>query len=167
MRNAECGVKNREWGFTLIELIVVIVILLILSAVIAPKITNVITGTRINTAARKIASDIRYAQSLAISAQTTYGVIFNPNPTNTYSLYQNTSATIITNPFSGGLYTVQLNTGEYDGITIWGSGSSEVKFDSLGSPTLGGGSSVIISNNGAAPTRAITVAANTGKVSIN
>jgi len=165
MRNAECGVKNREWGFTLIELIVVIVILLILSAVIAPKITDVITGTRINTAARKIASDIRYAQSLAISAQTTYGVIFNPNPTNTYSLYQNTSATIITNPFSGGLYTVQLNTGEYDGVTI--NGSYEVKFDSLGSPTLGGGSSVIISNNGAAPTRTITVAANTGKVSIN
>jgi len=158
-------IPNPYSGFTLIELIMVVVVLIVLATVIGPKISDTLKGTRVNTAARKIATDIRYAQSLAISTQALHGVIFNPNPANTYSIYSPSSANIIWNQFSGGLYTVQLNAGEYDGVTI--DGSYEVTFDALGSPTLGGGSSVTISAGGSAPVRTITVAASTGKVSIN
>jgi len=162
--NPQSRIPNPYSGFTLIELIMVVVVLLIIAAFIAPKMTGV-TGTRVNAAGRKISADIRYAQELAISTQTNHGVIFNASPTNTYSIYQGTTSTIITDSFTGGAYTVQLNAGDYDGVTI--DGGYQVEFDALGSPVTGGGSSVTISNGGSAPVRTITVAANTGKVSIN
>ena len=157
-------IPNPYSGFTLIELIMVIVVLLIVAAFVAPKITGV-TGTRVNAAARNISADIRYAQQLAISTQTNHGVIFNANPANTYSIYRGTTSTIITDSFTGAAYTVQLNTGDYSGVTI--NGGYTVEFDSLGSPITGGGSSVTVSAGGSAPVRTIAVAANTGKVSIN
>jgi len=162
--NPQSRIPNPHSGFTLIELIMVVVVLLVLAAVIAPRMTGV-TGTRVNAAARKISADIRYAQELAISTQTNHGVIFNASPTNTYSIYRGTSSTIITDSFTGGAYTVQLNTGDYGEVTI--DGGYQVEFDALGAPVTGGGTSVTISAGGLAPIRTITVAANTGKVSIN
>jgi len=164
LANPQSPVPNPYSGFTLIELIMVVVVLLVLAAVIAPKMTGV-TGTRVNAASRKISADIRYAQELAISTQTNHGVIFNASPANDYSIYQGTTSTIITDSFTGGAYTVQLNTGDYAGVTI--DSGYQVEFDSLGSPVTGGRSSVTISAGGSAPVRTITVAANTGKVSIN
>jgi prepilin-type N-terminal cleavage/methylation domain-containing protein len=164
LANPQSPVPNPYSGFTLIELIMVVVVLLIIAAFIAPKMTGV-TGTRVNAASRKISADIRYAQQLAISTQTNHGVIFNASPTNTYSIYRETTSTIITDSFTGGAYTVQLNTGDYGGVTI--DSGYQVEFDSLGSPVTGGGGSVTISNAGSEPIRTITVAANTGKVSIN
>jgi len=161
--NHESPTPDPQSGFTLIELIMVIAALLIIAAIVAPRITGV-TGTKVNGTARKIAADIRYAQQLAISTQTNHGVIFY-NSSDTYSIYRGTTSTIITDSFTGGAYTVQLNTGNYEGVTL--DGDYQVEFDALGSPVTGGGGSVTISAGGSAPVRTISVAANTGKVSIN
>lgn len=159
--------KSRIWypqsAFTFIEFIMVIVVLLIIAAIVIPKISGV-TGTRVNSAARKIAADIRYAQQLAITTQIRHGVIFNPE-FNNYSIYQTKPINIIFDPFKGGSYTIQLNNGEYEGVTI--DSKYQVEFDALGNPVIGGGGSVTISASGSAPVRVISVATNTGRVSIN
>lgn len=54
-------------GFNLAELAMIVLLVGIMSAVATPLVNNVIQRNRLNGAASKIASDLRYAQSLAVS----------------------------------------------------------------------------------------------------
>ena len=54
-------------GFNVAELAMVVLLVGIMGAVATPLINNVIQRNRLDGAARKIASDLRYAQSLAVS----------------------------------------------------------------------------------------------------
>ncbi len=68
--------KNR--GVTLIELIVVIVIIAIGAAFIAPNIGAWIPNYRLRSATRDIVSLMRTAQMKAVSSNRHYGVYFDP-----------------------------------------------------------------------------------------
>ena len=114
----EKKVKRQAKGFTLIELIIVIVLLLIIGATIAPRISDITLQTETNMAARKIAADIRYVRQLALATHHPHGVNFDGNPVNIYSLYWSSKEHIITNPYTGAHYTVQLNSGEFAGVTL-------------------------------------------------
>ena len=59
-------VNKNEKGFTIIELIIVIVIAGILSAIAIPKISS-ISDVDLYATARQVKSDIRFAQQLAMS----------------------------------------------------------------------------------------------------
>ena len=104
---------NRK-GVTLIELIVVIVIIGILGAFLAPNIGAWLPNYRLRGAARDIVSTMRTAQMRAVSTNLVYAVSFTSS---TYILkYQNTAGTwvnegatqklpsgvSITTPISGG-----------------------------------------------------------------
>jgi len=67
--------KNR--GFTLLELIVVLVIISLTSALAVPQLTGALSGTNSKTAAKKIAASLRYARSRAVSEKIIYIVILN------------------------------------------------------------------------------------------
>ena len=54
-------------GFNAAELAMVVLLVGIMGAVATPLVNNVIQRNRLDGAARKIASDLRYAQSLAVS----------------------------------------------------------------------------------------------------
>ncbi len=147
-------------GFTLIEFVLVLLLLLILSVVAVPKFTFV-QSARINAAARTIASDIRYAQSLAISTGKKHGVVFEATP-NQYYIYKETSSNIIKKPVSSDKFVIKLSD-DFPNAVI----DSDYKdiFDYLGAPATGGTFS--ISNNGSSPSKKISVLANTGMVQIN
>jgi general secretion pathway protein H len=63
-------------GFTLLELILVLVIMGFLTALVAPAITS-LSGLKLKTAARKVAAGLRYARSQAVTSGCDYQVVFD------------------------------------------------------------------------------------------
>ncbi len=58
---------NRPSGFSLLELIVVLVIIGMVSAFVGPKLAGSMTNMNLKTASKKIAAALRYARSQAVS----------------------------------------------------------------------------------------------------
>ncbi|MDP3259668.1 MAG: prepilin-type N-terminal cleavage/methylation domain-containing protein [Thermodesulfovibrionales bacterium] len=167
---------TRRQGFTLIETIMVMVIAVILAAVVAVRWSPFDT-IKLNSATRKVAGDIRYAQKIAISTQTRAAILFNANG---YDIYQNYASTILApspgDPCSdsGGNFQVAFNAGrcsDYSGVTttFTTSVANTIYFNSLGTPVdatgtaIVGNQTVTVTYKG---TNQITIDANTGRVSI-
>jgi type II secretion system protein H len=64
-------------GFTLIELIVVLVIISLMMALVTPRLIGSLTKMNLKTSAQKISSSLRYARSQAVSEQTVYHAVFD------------------------------------------------------------------------------------------
>ena len=64
-------------GVTLMELIVVMVIIAIGAALTVPNIGGWLPNYRLRSAARDVASTLRFAQIKAVSSNTTYQVVFD------------------------------------------------------------------------------------------
>jgi|SRR3990172_7036447 MSHA pilin protein MshC len=143
-------------GFTLIELIMVIVLIGIIIVVVSPKLGDV-TDTKAAALADKLRADIRYAQNLAMTTSQRHRVYINtaPGPTpDGYSVVNVATGLVVQDP-AGGNLSVVLNAGDYAGITV--SPNAVIEFNSLGSPTTGG-------TNLTAGGTTITVTAETGAV---
>lgn len=65
-------------GITLIELLTVIIIIGIVSAMAVPRFDNVVTKIRHKSAVRDVLGKMRMARSYAISRGVRYGVYINP-----------------------------------------------------------------------------------------
>ncbi len=68
---------RRKGGFTLLELIVVLVIISLMSALIVPRLTGPMSRMDLKTAAKKISAALRYARSQAATEKTTYVALFD------------------------------------------------------------------------------------------
>lgn len=64
-------------GFSLLELLVVLVIISLMSAMIVPRIGGTIEKMNLRTAANKIAASLRYARSRAVSEKKIYVASFD------------------------------------------------------------------------------------------
>ncbi|RLA59615.1 MAG: hypothetical protein DRQ89_13835 [Epsilonproteobacteria bacterium] len=69
--------QRRRVGFTLIEVILVVVISLILLGVAMPHFAHAYKGTKLRIAARTVGRMTRYARSMAIMRETTMTVVLN------------------------------------------------------------------------------------------
>lgn len=74
-------IKNypRTNGFSLIELVIVLVIMSFVFAVVGPGIMRGLSGVTLKTAVKKVASALRYAHSQAVNRAQPYSVIFDQN----------------------------------------------------------------------------------------
>ncbi len=61
-----------ERGFTLLELIVVLIIVSLMSAVVGPSVAGSLSKMNLKTAAKKTAASLRYARSRAVAENTIY-----------------------------------------------------------------------------------------------
>lgn len=123
----------RARGFSLVELITILVLVGILAFVFYHKLTP-LYGMRLGAASQKIASDIHYAQQLALATQVTTGISFSSTQ---YTVYQDiNSLQKAKDPQTGEDLVVNLNQGDYGGVTItsWTFAGNGLKFDSTGKP---------------------------------
>lgn len=161
-------------GFTTTELVITLLIVAILAAIAVPRFVGYY-GLKLNNACSRIASDIAYAQQLAITTQKVHGANFDLGG-NRYFLYVENPSNIIEDPLRPGQQLiVNFNEGPYRGISLTKvdfNRKSTLEFDALGVPystvspskPLTGYGQVVISSKGNSHT--ISVSPNTGKVSI-
>ncbi len=64
-------------GFTLLELIVVLVIIGLMSTLVVPKLMGPLSNLNLKTASQKISASLRYARSQAASEKVTYVALFD------------------------------------------------------------------------------------------
>lgn len=138
VNSASCGGSiSDEKGFTLIETVIVMVIAVILATVVAVRWSPFDT-IKLNSATRKVAADIRYAQKLAISSQQRCGVVFSGS---TYTVFEK-GDTADPAPSSGDTcstdssnnFIVDFNAdrcSNYSGVTV---STITIAFNSIGTP---------------------------------
>ncbi|QDV74271.1 hypothetical protein Spa11_24710 [Botrimarina mediterranea] len=144
------GVRVLRAGYTLIELVIVVMVLGILAGVAVPRYKAALAGVQLEAAAKQLAADLRRAQAVAQATATTVVLSIDP-ATETYS-----SATLP--DVDRSISTLSENVGARGhGVeivsSIFGAGT-EVTFDFRGEPaeagavTLGAGAlSAVITVN--------------------
>jgi MSHA pilin protein MshC len=145
--NSQFSSRNpKSKGFTLIELVMVLILIGIISVVIAPKLGDVFT-TKAGAFREKLRADIRYAQNLAMTQNQRYRVYFNGTgagaPVSGYIVVNDANGNlawgeageIAQDPAGGGNLSVTLNAGQYAGITVSTPAGGFIEFNSLGVPT--------------------------------
>lgn len=136
--NAPHVIRKNQKGFTLVELVIVVVLLGIVAVIAVPRLEN-LPNTRAYYAVRKLRSDVRFAQLLAIETQARTRIVFNI-AADTYRLERETAPgnwTAVTNPATKGNYQEAFNTGDYAGVDVTQAvfdGNATVIFDSYGAP---------------------------------
>jgi len=134
--------KNIQ-GFTLVELVIIIILLSILSAIAIPSIGNTINALRLGSATQKVVSDVRYAKEMALSLHKTTGLEFDSGA-NSYTVFEVNGGvkSTVTDPHTGAAMTLDFDTQpEYGGVAIGAlslcvgaCGTNELRFSSFGVP---------------------------------
>lgn len=131
--------KNRQKGYTLVELIVVITVVSILAGAVSVSMNDMNETARISNAAMKVLADVRYAQELAMSTSREVNVIVN-SASETYDVqWQDTGANVPDPLNNSGTLSVEFGSGDYSQIDIVSSNiGSRLSFDSFGEPRIDG-----------------------------
>jgi len=126
-----------EKGFTLVEIIIVLVVGGILAAAVGFTISNINEGSRISVAANNALSDLRYAQQIAMSERKDVDFTVNTGASTWAATYTATGSYLKSSQDRSANMLVTLNTGNYSGVTMSGGYSGSITFDSDGIPYQG------------------------------
>lgn len=150
------GVSSR--AFSLLELVLVSAIVVILAAIAVPRYGNASTRHRLDLAARRVAADLRLAQSQAKTSSSSCIVAFSTT-TDQYEL-KNLPAP----DGASGNYRVILSNEPYKADLLFASfdGSAQISFNGWGLPSSGG--QVIVATG--SPQKTVVVDGETGQISI-
>lgn len=170
------SVRSRRLAFTFIEILVVVVIIGIASAVVMPQLTSR-NDLRATAAARQLVADLIFAQSRAIAQQKNVYVVFDPG-LQAYQLFVGPSMTPIMHPVNRTNFIVQFGSSGLSGVTLQSAqiGAGQVvAFDSTGVPhqadlngvlqDMTSDATVIIASGG--KTRTVKIGAFTGESQIS
>ncbi len=114
------SIKNASTGFTLVELVIVLTLILVLMAMAFPHINALLDKYRLQGASTLVWGDLQYARVMAIKENRSLRVDFHST---SYSIVQvDTGAVRLTRDLSG----------EYPGINVSKSGGGSVQFDFTG-----------------------------------
>ena len=158
------GLRGISGGFTMIEIIIVVVIIGIAALAAIPMMSSA-ASLQIRSAANMIAADLEYAKSMAISRGQNFSVEFDKN-TDSYKIVD-LNGNVIQHPVKKGFnYEIDFRNdsrlSRVDIINVVFNTAQKVTFECLGSPIDGG--TVILQADGT--TKIITVEPVTGFISI-
>ena len=169
--NKEPGIENSRQkitgGFTIIEVAMVIVIVGIMAALTIPRF-NTFYGIKLSGAAKKVTSDIRYTQQLAITRHESYNMNFSANG---YTVTRALGGFAI-DPFTRGNFNINFNSDpQYGGIAVIATfGGGILRFNWEGVPCDSAGTPLISDNNITLSyqgnTKTIIVTRDTGRIVI-
>jgi type II secretory pathway pseudopilin PulG len=150
---------------TLLELVLVTALVSLLAFAMIPRFAAV-REVELETAARQVAADLRYAQSQAIAQRVRHGVVFDL-AAERYTVYRGDPSTPAPDFLRGG---APLRRG-WDGVdlaaAVFGA-TSAVEFNSLGAPCDGAGGELAVAGvvvlAGASRTDTVRVHPLTGRV---
>lgn len=133
--------KKNFWtrsGFSLVELVIVMVVSGILLAGVTVSIGRIDQDSRLTVAANKALADLRYAQEKAIAEQREVNFWVNQGSNRYWATYDGSGSPVyssLNQPLQ-----VQLNQGESKGVVITSTqvGGSRLSFNSDGLPLLNG-----------------------------
>ncbi len=150
-RPTHCHRPSRHAGFTLVEILVVVVIISTATAIVAPRILS--SGTLgVQAASRMLIADLLYAQNEAIAQQKSIRVVFSPLPGggNRYQLVYADGAALHMKWKGGSAdtnnYVIDFDDdSRFSGVELTqaqfgsaGSFENYIEFDALGTPSAGG-----------------------------
>ena len=160
--------SRNSYGFTMVEVIIVLLILGIISAVAVPSIKSSLDEIKLDGAAREIISAIYYAQSSAIKEGEDYKVNFNKVQERFKCDNVVTSLTTL-HPVDRKPYNIDFKlAGQFQGVdivtaTFLPGNKTDVSFNSLGEPNRSG--TVTLDYNGYQKT--IGISGLLGEISVN
>jgi len=135
--------RFQKRGFTLIEIIMVVVILGIVAFMAIPMVSNA-ADIQVRAAANRIAADIDYAKSMAITHQRSYSVVFDPaNESYDIRVEPAGSGDVIDHPVNPGAFVVDFSTDanlsrvNLADANFDSDSDHAITFDYLGSPHSG------------------------------
>jgi len=146
-------------GFSLAEVVIVMVILAILSAIAIPRFAAAAQNGTADLAARRLAADLRLAQAQAIQAQQQQSVVIDADG-GSYTMVGMAHPDHPARPF-----VVLLGEPPYNGVRITAvnlGGPRILTFDRFGSPSAPGTITVTAANR----TRSVRVSAGAGRISV-
>lgn len=165
------GLAMSDGGFTLVEVLIVVVIIAIAAMTVIPMMSSA-ASVQICSATDMIAADLEYAKSMAIGRGQRYSVVFDAS-TESYAIKDQNGVTIAHPVKKGFDYVVDFrNDGRLDKVDIVNvdfDATTEIKFDYLGSPYNGSGNplnSGVINLQAAGVTATVTVEPVTGFISV-
>jgi prepilin-type N-terminal cleavage/methylation domain-containing protein len=155
--------RNSIWGFTVIELLIVVVILAIAALTAIPMMSSA-SSMQIRSATNLVMADLEYAKSMAITRGQNYSVVFDPSA-DSYQI-KDQDDNVISHPVKKGFdYIVSFpndsRLNRVDVTNVDFNTTQRVQFDCLGSPDNGGTVSLQAGNT----TATITVEPVTGYIS--
>lgn len=163
-------------GFTLIELMIVLVILAVAAAIAVPMASSA-GSLQVRSAANMVAADLEYAKSLAIGTGQHHRVKFDAGAESYQIEMRKADGTyeVIKHPVKKGFdYIVSFSTdrrlGQVNIVSADFDGTDTVSFDYLGSPyngATGALTSGVVTLQAGGVTRTVTVEPVTGFVSIS
>ena len=140
-REDEIGLRIISSGFTMVEMIIVVIIIAISAAIVIPMMGSA-ASMQIRSAANMIAADLEYAKSMAISRGQNFTVVFD-KAAESYSI-KDQSGSIIAHPVKKGFNYVidfrndrRLNEVDIEEVDFDSGSHPEITFDCLGSPYSG------------------------------
>jgi type II secretory pathway pseudopilin PulG len=146
----EGGITQKFYngGFSLIEILIVVGILMIAAVMVVPMMSSA-DSVQLRSAANMLAADLEYAKSIAITRGENFKVVFEPF-TEIYRI-EDTIGNVVSHPVKKGFDYVmdftnegRLNRVRIDSVNF--NATNEVEFDCLGSPNQGG--TVVLEANG-------------------
>ena len=139
---------RRRAGFTLVEMVTVMVILGVIAAAVGTPTLAYVGSVRSRAASARITTDIRFMQRLALSSGLRTWVVLN-TATNDYRLYVEDPANpgkagrqAVMHPFDQTTAPIQFGSGAYQNVSISAvnvNSTSEIEFDNFGIPYDGAG----------------------------